>query len=136
LKWSLTESDINIGDLTFTGYWNQDMLSILLVSPKTIDLQLPLPPLGLHHLAIALKRSNMEVALYDLSIHDESKMLKEITAGSYDIIGMTVSHVDMKSNLQDLWSYRQAGERSGKKVLFVAEVTPPPAMRRRGCKQE
>jgi len=120
LKWSLTESDINIGDLTFTGYWNQDMLSILLVSPKTIDLQLPLPPLGLHHLAIALKRSNMEVALYDLSIHDESKMLKEITAGSYDIIGMTVSHVDMKSNLQDLWSYRQAGERSGKKVLFVA----------------
>ncbi|MFZ4857846.1 MAG: B12-binding domain-containing radical SAM protein [Desulfuromonadaceae bacterium] len=96
------------------------MLSVLLIAPKTTDIQLPLPPLGLYYLAGPLIAGGIRTTVYDLSIDDESHMVSEILVGKYDMIGMSVSHVDMRQNLDDLWKYRKAGDKSDKKVLFIA----------------
>ncbi len=80
------------------------------------------PPLGLYRLQYALNQCSIDCDILDLSLSADQlpQYEKKITAGDYDIIGISVTHHNMTSDLDLLWRFRHASQKSDHYCLFIA----------------
>lgn len=77
-------------------------------------------PFGLHLLRRYLASHEVDCDVVDLQLHSEEDCLEKIDHGEYDIIGISVSHWNMVSDLDFLWKIRQMTRNIGKDCLFIA----------------
>lgn len=78
------------------------------------------PPIGLYRLKNHLGEHGIECDILDYDIDEEPLYLQRVAEGHYDVVGMSVSHINMEEDLNTLLKFRDAGRRSGKKVAFIA----------------
>lgn len=80
----------------------------------------PAPPLGLWQLKGALNEHNFHCDILDFDIDNESEYLANVRAGFYDIIGMSVSHINMREDLDTLLDFRTQSQLAGKQSVIIA----------------
>jgi len=80
------------------------------------------PPLGLYRIKNYLASKDIICDIVDLDLDGnlESKYLQMVEQGKYDVIGISVSHHNMITDLQTLWKFRNASKKSKKKCLFIS----------------
>lgn len=77
-------------------------LSILLLTSKSWAGFNISPPLGLYNLKTAVEARGHRCEVFDYDIDDEEALKTRVKAGAYDIIGMSVTHVNMSMDLNAL----------------------------------
>ncbi len=78
------------------------------------------PPLGLYRLKNFIQQDVSTCDILDFDLENENEYLGKAEQGKYDIIGMSVSHINMVMDLETLVRFRHAAQVSGKRVLFIA----------------
>ncbi|QEP42774.1 radical SAM protein [Ectothiorhodospiraceae bacterium BW-2] len=82
-------------------------LSILLLTSKSWAGFNISPPLGLYNLKTAVEAHNHCCEIFDYDIDDENLLKTRVKSGAYDIIGMSVTHVNMSMDLDAILELRQ-----------------------------
>jgi radical SAM superfamily enzyme YgiQ (UPF0313 family) len=77
-------------------------LSILLLTSKSWSGFNISPPLGLYNLKTAVEQRGHSCEVFDYDIDDEDALKARVKAGAYDVIGMSVTHVNMSMDLDAL----------------------------------
>jgi len=77
-------------------------------------------PLGLHLLRHHLKKNGVGCDVFDHQIHSEQLCISSVEQGVYDIIGISVTHWRMESDLNFLSKLRGAAQNAGRNCLFIA----------------
>jgi len=103
----------------------QSKMKVLLVTSVTGASEFyrpPAPPTGLYRLRHYLRGRDIECDILDLDLHPESRQhfVAQVGQRAYDIVGMSVSHYKMSSDLDFLWELRGASKKSGNHTLFIA----------------
>ncbi|UCD54970.1 MAG: radical SAM protein [Candidatus Omnitrophota bacterium] len=80
------------------------------------------PPLGLYRLQHYIAGRGIKCDVLDLGVQREleEKYLRMVEEGLYDIVGMSVTHRNMIPELETIWKFRVASEKSKKRCLFIA----------------
>jgi radical SAM superfamily enzyme YgiQ (UPF0313 family) len=77
------------------------------------------PPAGLHRLRHHLALEGCRCDIVDLDLEGPETSLRAVSRGDYDVIGMSVTHVNMADDLAMLWRYRAQARDSGKPFLLI-----------------
>jgi len=94
--------------------------SVLLMTSKSWQWMNAAPAIGLYRLKTCLNRVGMICDILDFDIDNETDYEQKVTKGLYDVIGMSLTHVNLEEDLNTLFKFRQIAASSGKKVIFVA----------------
>lgn len=78
------------------------------------------PPIGLYRLKNYLVRSGVHCDILDLDMDSIDEYLKSVGNGIYDVIGFSVSHYNMRFDLDNICLFRKASEKSKKNCIFIA----------------
>lgn len=103
----------------------ENNIKVLLVTPIS-DLSFMnltcAPPIGLYRLRNYLISKGIYCDILDLDLDRtlENKYLRLVEQGVYDVIGVSVSHQNMLSDLKTLWRFREASRKSGKRCVFIS----------------
>lgn len=95
-------------------------VSVLLMTSKSGGGFNLSPPMGLYRLKNYLEKHNVKCEILDFDIDSEQEYLKKITGACYDVVGMSVSHINMLEDLNMLLNFHRAAEKSAKKPVFIA----------------
>lgn len=96
---------------------------VLLITSKCPSGEIPdslAIPFGLHLLRHHLKKNGIDCDVFDHQLQPENLCVSDVEQGNYDIIGISVTHWNMASDLEFLWMLRNAAQKSGKNCLFIA----------------
>jgi radical SAM superfamily enzyme YgiQ (UPF0313 family) len=69
--------------------------------------------MGLFKIAGYLKKNGIGCDVLDYDIDDDRDFLTKAASGTYAVIGMSVTHFQMESDLERLWKFRKVAESSG-----------------------
>lgn len=97
--------------------------NVLLVTSKSPREEVPdslAIPIGLQLLKHRLNKNGIECSVFDHQIHSEEFFVNKVEQGSYDIIGIGVTHWRLVSDLDFLHRLKLATKKSGKSCLYVA----------------
>ena len=94
--------------------------SVLLITGKAEKGFNIAPPIGVYQLLNYLVQRNHDCEIFDQEIETEAEYLKNVEAGKYDVIGMSVSHDHMPEDLDLYWRFKFASEKSDKRSIFIA----------------
>ena len=98
----------------------QRRITVLLMTSKCwVGFNLA-PPIGLYRLKNYLEKNELKCDILDFDIDSEQSYLQRVSEGDYDVIGMSVTHLNMKDDLDTLLRFRDAARRSAKKCIFIA----------------
>lgn len=86
---------------------------ILLINSHSREGVYVTPAMGLFKIAGYLKKNGIGCDVLDYDIDDDRDFLTEAASGAYAVIGMSVTHFQMESDLERLWKFRKAAESSG-----------------------
>jgi radical SAM superfamily enzyme YgiQ (UPF0313 family) len=75
---------------------------------------------GLHLLKNKLNRQHIECDIIDLEIMTENESLENVRVGMYNIIGMSVTHCNMKADLAFLHALKTTVNETKRNCLFIA----------------
>lgn len=75
---------------------------------------------GLYLLKNTLINNGIECDIYDLELISENDCLESIINNRYDIIGMSVTHCNMQSDLSFMFQIKKTVRGLGRKCLFIA----------------
>lgn len=80
------------------------------------------PPIGLYRLKHFVNKHGFECDVLDFSLqsHLEETYLQRVTDGHYNLVGISVTHHNMVPELELLWNFRIAAEKSPEKCWFIA----------------
>ena len=97
--------------------------NVLLITSKSPKEEVPdslAIPLGLQLLKHHLNKSGIECSVFDHQIHSEELFVNKVEQGSFDIIGISVTHWRLVSDLDFLHKLKLAAKKVGKDCLFIA----------------
>lgn len=95
-------------------------ISVLLMTSKSFQGFNIAPPIGLCRLKNYLEKNNIKCDILDFDIDSEQSYIEKTSSGSYDIIGISVAHINMDSDLNTILKFRKASEKSKKNCKFIA----------------
>jgi radical SAM superfamily enzyme YgiQ (UPF0313 family) len=78
------------------------------------------PAIGLYRLKTCLNRAGMICDILDFDIDSETDYEQRVAMGFYNVIGMSLTHVNLEEDLNTIFKFRQLASSSGKKVIFIA----------------
>jgi radical SAM superfamily enzyme YgiQ (UPF0313 family) len=80
------------------------------------------PPVGLYRLKHYLQIHGIECDVTDLDFYREKEPYCHamVAKGEYDIIGLSVSHQNMASDLDNLWQLKELSKQTDKRIIFIA----------------
>lgn len=80
------------------------------------------PPLGLYRLRqfIGERGYRCDIGDLDLPGVELEDYLAMVSAGEYDLVGLSVSHTNMNFDLRSLWALDKARRQGGNRVLLIA----------------
>jgi radical SAM superfamily enzyme YgiQ (UPF0313 family) len=78
------------------------------------------PPVGLHLLGHHLKQNGIECDVVDPQLDPGPIWLRNVSEGKYAVIGVSVTHWNILSDLDLLWQLRTLAQKGGRRCLFVA----------------
>jgi|TARA_B100001964_G_scaffold230100_1_gene283147 radical SAM superfamily enzyme YgiQ (UPF0313 family) len=78
------------------------------------------PHLGLYRLKNHLGENNFQCDVFDVELDSEKNCIENVERGLFAIIGVSVTHWNMASDLDFLWKLKGAAIKSGQKCLFIA----------------
>jgi radical SAM superfamily enzyme YgiQ (UPF0313 family) len=96
---------------------------VLLVTSKSPIEEVPdslAIPLGLQLLKHYLNKNDIECDVLDHQIHSEEFFVNKVEQGNYDIIGISVTHWRLVSDLNFLHKLKLATKKAGKRCLYIA----------------
>lgn len=102
-------------------------LKVLLMTSKCPTEEIPdslTIPLGLHLLRHHLRKSGIDCDVFDHQIHSEQRCVSNVEQGIYDVIGISVTHWRMASDLDFVYELKGAAWNSGRNCLFIAGGLP------------
>jgi radical SAM superfamily enzyme YgiQ (UPF0313 family) len=93
---------------------------ILLVSLKSAPGFNIAPPVGLYQLRYFVSQRGVDCRILDRDIENADTLVDAARDGEFDVIGLSVSHVNMEEDLDLLWRFRGAAEEGGHDCVFIA----------------
>lgn len=97
--------------------------NVLLVTSKSPKEEVPdslAIPIGLQLLKHRLNKNGIECSVFDHQIHSEEFFVNQVGQGVYDIIGISVTHWRLISDLIFLHKLKAATKKAGKNCLYIA----------------
>ena len=77
------------------------------------------PGIGLYQLQHYVQQRGVPCEFVDRELTDIDEYLVRVEAGEFDIVGFSVTRVNMLEDLKLIWTFKQAVIRSGRKVMFI-----------------
>ncbi|MBF0559227.1 MAG: B12-binding domain-containing radical SAM protein [Nitrospirae bacterium] len=78
------------------------------------------PPLGLYRLKNYVEKDNIHCDILDYDIDADNTYLQRAGQGYYDVIGMSVSHINMVDDLDVILRFHHAASQSTKRPIIIA----------------
>lgn len=95
-------------------------MKVLLVSLKADETVNLAPPIGLYQLQGYLAGEDIACDLLDREMEDYRPYVDAVGRGEYQVVGLSVSRVHMKMDLDLLWQFRRAAADNGHACVFLA----------------